>query len=281
MFTSGLKTGWWRRMGSTEYSEQIKQNKIVKLFHLKNASEVLRNRNFYIALLLFAVCVLIYYLGELVDLTGWEALRWSFLYEVHDIQRLLFFAPIMYVCYYFGFKAMMVVIAASLISFLPRAIFISPFPNPVLRATLFVVIACALCSFIRLTRNKLQKYPREAVVENENNGIAGDDNRINGRVFTIGTLEVDLSKRMARRHGQILKLTPKEYKLLSYLVCNSGKVLSHSELLHNVWGPEYGQESEYLRTFIRQLRCKIEDNPSDPRFIVTEPGIGYRFTDTE
>lgn len=96
-------------------------------------------------------------------------------------------------------------------------------------------------------------------------------------VFTTGDLEIDLSRRVVKRGGQIVKLTRTEYELLAYLASNTGKVLTHRELLHHVWGPEYGEESEYVRVFIRQLRRKIEDDPADPRLIVTEPRIGYRF----
>ena len=96
-------------------------------------------------------------------------------------------------------------------------------------------------------------------------------------IFTAGDLEVDLSKRVVKRGGQTVKLTPTEYELLAYLVSNCEKVLTHEELLHNVWGPEYGGESEYIRTFITQLRRKIEDDPSNPRFIITEPRVGYCF----
>jgi two-component system KDP operon response regulator KdpE len=96
-------------------------------------------------------------------------------------------------------------------------------------------------------------------------------------VLTIGDLEVDLSKHLVKRRGQIIQLTRTEYELLAYLVSNCGKLLTHRELLHNVWGSEYGEEIEYVRTFITQLRRKIEDDPSNPRFIVTEPRIGYRF----
>ena len=96
-------------------------------------------------------------------------------------------------------------------------------------------------------------------------------------VLTIGDLEVDLSKHLVKRRGQIVQLTRTEYELLAYLVSNYGKVLTHRELLHNVWGSEYGEEIEYVRTFITQLRRKIEDDPSNPRFIVTESRIGYRF----
>lgn len=96
-------------------------------------------------------------------------------------------------------------------------------------------------------------------------------------VITVDDLEVDLSKHVVKRHGKIVKLTRTEYELLAFLVNNCGKVITHKELLHNVWGPEYGEESEYVRVFINQLRRKIEDDPSNPRFILTEPRIGYRF----
>ena len=100
-------------------------------------------------------------------------------------------------------------------------------------------------------------------------------------IFTAGDLEVDLSKRVVTRRGQMVKLTHTEYDLLAYLISNSGKVLTHGEILHNVWGPEYGDEREYVRVFIGQLRRKIEDDPSNPRFIVTESRMGYRFVTPE
>jgi len=102
-------------------------------------------------------------------------------------------------------------------------------------------------------------------------------NNISMPLFKVGNLEIDLSQRTVRKSGKLLKLTGTEYSLLSYLVTNSGKILTHKELLHNVWGPEYGEESEYVRVFVRQLRRKIEDNPANPQIIITEPRIGYRF----
>ena len=104
---------------------------------------------------------------------------------------------------------------------------------------------------------------------------------IAGPIFTAGDLEVDLSRRVVKRRGQIIKLTQTEYELLAYLVSHHDKVLTHKELLHNVWGPEYGEEREYVRVFIGQLRRKIEDDLSNPRFIVTESRIGYRFVKPE
>lgn len=96
-------------------------------------------------------------------------------------------------------------------------------------------------------------------------------------VLTAGDLEVDLSKRTVKLRNTIVKLTRTEYELLAYLVNNRGKVLTHRELLNNVWGPEYGDEVEYVRVFVNQLRHKIEDDPSNPQYILTEPRVGYRF----
>ena len=238
--------------------------------------------SFYALFFLFWVCTLLYYFGELVDFAGWRALRWEFFYNVHDIQRLFFFAPVIYACYFFGVKAMVIVTAASLIVFLPRAIFISPFHDALPRALLFTIIAGVACSFIRIARNKIKQCTSvECVVGNERNEVVGVRNRIEAGVFTAGPLEVDLSRRLVKRRGQIVKLTPKEYELLAHLVRNSGKVLTHRELLNGVWGPQYGHESEYIRNYIAQLRRKIEDDPSNPQFIMTESRFGYRFLKPE
>jgi two-component system KDP operon response regulator KdpE len=100
-------------------------------------------------------------------------------------------------------------------------------------------------------------------------------------LFTAAGLEVDMTRRIVHLRGELVKLTRTEYELLAYLIDNIGKVLSHNEILQNVWGTEYGGESEYVRVFIGQLRRKIEDDPSDPKFIVTVPRIGYRFVNPE
>jgi two-component system KDP operon response regulator KdpE len=104
---------------------------------------------------------------------------------------------------------------------------------------------------------------------------------VTSTVFNADDLEIDLVKQVVKKNGQIVKLTRTEYELLFYMVTNYGKILTHRELLHNVWGSEYGEEAEYIRVFIGQLRRKIEDDPSNPRFIVTEPRIGYRFIKPE
>jgi len=78
-------------------------------------------------------------------------------------------------------------------------------------------------------------------------------------------------------HGKDIHLTPTEFKLLTFLIRNAGKVMRHRELLQNVWGPQYDSEVNYLRIYIKHLRDKIEDDPANPRFILSEPRIGYRF----
>jgi two-component system KDP operon response regulator KdpE len=78
------------------------------------------------------------------------------------------------------------------------------------------------------------------------------------------------------REGQEVLLTRTEYELLKVMASNVGKMLTHRELLREVWGPEYGEETEYLRTFVKQLRRKLEKNPSRPSLILTQPGLGYR-----
>jgi len=90
-------------------------------------------------------------------------------------------------------------------------------------------------------------------------------------------LVIDLTSRTVILDNEPLKLTATEYSLLTLLAKNDGKVLTHQYILKNIWGPGYTQQSQYLRVFVGQLRKKIEPNPTDPKFILTESGIGYRF----
>jgi two-component system KDP operon response regulator KdpE len=79
------------------------------------------------------------------------------------------------------------------------------------------------------------------------------------------------------KNGQKLHLTPKQFELLQYLMEHAGGAIPHGKLLRSVWGPEYGEELEYLRTYIRQLRIKIEDDPANPIYLITDSHFGYRF----
>ena len=90
-------------------------------------------------------------------------------------------------------------------------------------------------------------------------------------------IEIDFRSRHVRTHGRDMRLTPKEFDLLRYFVTHTNKTIGHRELLQAVWGPDYGEESEYLRVFVNQLRKKIEPDPANPRYLLTEPWVGYRF----
>lgn len=101
-------------------------------------------------------------------------------------------------------------------------------------------------------------------------------------VFVAGDLSVNFDRREVSLEGQLVKLTPTEYDLLKYMIEHAGKVLTHRMLLREVWGEAYVDQAQYLRVFVGQLRKKIEKHPGRPRFILTDPGVGYRFcTDTD
>ncbi len=95
-------------------------------------------------------------------------------------------------------------------------------------------------------------------------------------VVTLGDVQIDLARRIVTRQGEPVKLTPTEYALLRLLVQHAGKVLTHRQILKAVWGPEYVDETHYLRVYFAQLRQKLEADPALPKLIVTEPGVGYR-----
>ena len=97
------------------------------------------------------------------------------------------------------------------------------------------------------------------------------------QVIKAGELELDLQARRIRLRGNSIRLTPKEFELLRYLALHPNIPIPHMKLLQAVWGPDYGEEVEYLRVFINQLRKKIEADPGSPQFILTEPWVGYRF----
>ena len=96
-------------------------------------------------------------------------------------------------------------------------------------------------------------------------------------VLRSGNLYVNFERREVKVNDEFVKLTPKEYELLKYLIQNSGKVITHRMLLTAIWGPAHGDEAQYLRVFVSQLRKKLREDPARPRYIQTDPGVGYRF----
>lgn len=120
-----------------------------------------------------------------------------------------------------------------------------------------------------LTARIRASFRRLQVVENKSTTIR------------IGDIELDPARREVYKAGNFIHLTPKEFDLLHYLMAHADLPITHGRLLNAVWGPEYGDEVEYLRTFVRQLRKKIEKDSSDPKYLVTDMSIGYRFRDAE
>lgn len=112
---------------------------------------------------------------------------------------------------------------------------------------------------------------REAVV-----GKPGSRSR---SALRTGDLEVDLERRLVRVGRREVHLTPQEYKLLAYLMKHVGKVVTHPRLLHEIWGPSHTTQRAYLRVYIAQLRRKLEADPANPRYLLTEPGVGYSLKD--
>ena len=99
-------------------------------------------------------------------------------------------------------------------------------------------------------------------------------------MLTVGEVTLDTTRHIVEKKGQTVHLTPKQFELLHYLMANAGRPVPHATLLRTVWGADYGNELEYLRTFVRQVRMKIEDDPANPRYILAESHIGYRFSES-
>jgi two-component system KDP operon response regulator KdpE len=99
--------------------------------------------------------------------------------------------------------------------------------------------------------------------------------------FSVGGMKIDLTRRQVQVSGQEVHLTPIEYKLLATLVRHAGRVITHRQLLKEVWGPNSSEQTQYLRVYMGQLRHKLEQNPSRPRYLTTEPGVGFRLRTEE
>lgn len=107
--------------------------------------------------------------------------------------------------------------------------------------------------------------------------IRNNSNEDSTSLLDYGELQIDLTAREIKKKNEIIKLTSTEYTLLTLFARNEGKVLTHTYLLKQVWGPSHVNESQYLRVYIAQLRKKIEDDPNRPMYLITESGVGYRF----
>lgn len=159
-------------------------------------------RRFYTTVLLLVFCTLFYYFGELIDFFGWGALHWDFFYGVHDIHRLLFLAPIIYAGYFFGVKPAIIVTIIAVSAFLPRALFISPFPDPLSRTLLFIVIAGVIGY---LTGRQFERCKRlEVLMRRQNDSILGILERMEeGVLITSPDYKIRfLNPSMARSFGE-------------------------------------------------------------------------------
>jgi len=109
----------------------------------------------------------------------------------------------------------------------------------------------------------------------------GSADRMQASVIKTGDVQIDLERRDVRLNDELVHLTPTEYSLLKYLATNAGRVLTHPMILAAVWGSEYTSDVQLLRTFINQLRAKLGEDRDTPRYIYTDPGVGYRFAEPE
>jgi len=108
---------------------------------------------------------------------------------------------------------------------------------------------------------------------------AGSEGTTQNAVLRVGKLELELEHRTLRKAGKEVHLSPKEFELLALLMQHQNVPVTHARILRTIWGPEYGDEPEYLRSYVKTLRKKIEDDPAHPEYIRTEPWVGYRFRD--
>jgi len=169
------------RARKDEMNKATFDRKVVPAAHSRNSYKV------FILPLLLVFCTLIYYFGELVDFAGLEALRWKFFYSVHDIHRLFFLAPIIYAGYVARVKGAIIITLVAFVIFLPRAFFVSPFPDPILRTVLFTMIAGTMGVLTAIARNELERRRHlEALVRSEKDKLLGILERMGDGVLITG-----------------------------------------------------------------------------------------------
>ena len=162
----------------------------LSVFSRTAARRVLKARGFYIfyfQLSLFGICTLLYYMGELIDFAGWTSLRWEFFYSVHDVHRLFFLIPIVYAAYFYRVRGALIVTIAAFIVFLPRALFISNFPDPLFRSVLFTIVAGFVGVLIAMVMNESEQRKRlQILVNSERDELLSILEGIDDGVLIIG-----------------------------------------------------------------------------------------------
>ncbi len=171
----------WSIIGSERIKVLDRISKILGILRSPNAF------SFYTLFAMWAVLTLFYYFGELVEFAHWEALRWQFLYSVHDVHRLLFLAPIMYAAYVFGVKATIIITVISLMTFLPRALFISTFPDPLARMLAFILIGGIMGYLTAIVRRESKRRTHlETLLTGERDKLLGILERMQEGVLIVG-----------------------------------------------------------------------------------------------
>ena len=145
--------------------------------------------------------------------------------------------------------------------------------------TITVVLSTSLNAALRQTAASRGRSTEEVVNTAVSQYLGWRDYDGSNSAIRIGNIELDPARRLVRKNSVLVRLTPTEFDLLHYLMVHAGLPMTHARLLGAVWGVEYGGELEYLRTYVRQLRKKLEDDPAEPKYLLTDACYGYRFTD--
>ena len=142
-----------------------------------------------------------------------------------------------------------------------------------------VVLSTSLDEVLRQTAASRGRSKEEMVTTAVSQYFGWRDCDGSHSTIRIGNIELDPMRRLVRKNSVLIRLTPTEFDLLHYLMVHAGLPMTHTRLLRTVWGVEYGGEREYLRTYIRQLRKKLEDDPAVPKYLLTDSHYGYRFVE--
>jgi DNA-binding response OmpR family regulator len=142
-----------------------------------------------------------------------------------------------------------------------------------------VVLPPTLDAVLRQTATSCGRSPEDVVSTAISQYLGWKDCDEANSAIRIVDIELDPPRRLVRKNSAPVRLTPTEFDLLHYLMLHAGLALAHARILGAVWGAEYGGELEYLRTYVRQLRKKLEDDPAEPKYLPTDAYYGYRFAD--